>query len=381
MTAVLIKLPAEQTAESAQAVASIASAQMSFRTIDELHRLFTALDAKPVHVRRIEAAWLGRGPWPNDVPPNGRQAHLPQKLLAALPAIRARLEAIAQIRSRHPGSDAESERLLLTLSDGQTIESVLLPRRGVCVSTQMGCAVGCVFCMTGRGGLVRQLTDLEILAQVAIARRLRPTTKKVVFMGMGEPSHNLKNVFRAVALLGEQGGFGHKDLVVSTVGDLRLFEALNAATVRPALAVSLHTTDDVKRQKLLPRGCRMSVAELVEAACAWGEKSGYPVQFEWTLISGINDSFEEMDRLAALIKGRYAMVNFIPVNAVEGSPWCRPEREHCAALVRRLRAMGVIATLRDSAAQDVDGGCGQLRARVLKAEKSVETPEISKEVL
>ena len=109
----------------------------------------------------------------------------------------------------------------------------------------------------------------------------------------------------------------------------------------------------------------MSVEALIEAAHDWSQKTGYPAQVQWTLIAGVNDSLPEIDRLADLLQNRYMMVNFIPVNAVDGSSFKRPDREHAAALVRRLRSRGVIATLRDSAAQDVDGGCGQLRARVL----------------
>ena len=199
-----------------------------------------ALGAKPAHLRRICRAWLGSASaaWPDalgaeaEQPARSRAARLPAALMAALADIRSRLDAVLTVRSRHPGADPESERLLLTLADGQTIEEVLLPRRGVCVSTQMGCAVGCVFCMTGKGGLVRQLSDMEIAAQAALARRLRPETKKVVFMGMGEPSHNLDNVLRAVEFLALYGGFGHKDQVISTVGDERLFEALNQMSAR-----------------------------------------------------------------------------------------------------------------------------------------------------
>ena len=164
------------------------------------------------------------------------------------------------------------------------------------------------------------------------------------------------------------GGFGHKDLVISTVGDERLFEALNRMSARPALAVSLHTTDDEKRRTLLPRGAKMTVKALTEAAEAWARKTGYPTQYQWTLIQGVNDGEEEVNRLIELLTGHYAMVNFIPVNAVEGSVYSRPDREHAAHLVRRLKSAGIVATLRDSAAQDVDGGCGQLRARVLSAE-------------
>lgn len=346
-----------------------ASDAAPLKTLADLERRLDLLGAKAGHKRLVYRAWLGLSPWPDLEPaPSGRRPLPPKRVLDALPQVRRDLEAAARIRSRHPGGDPESERLLVTLGDGQTVESVLLPRRGVCVSTQMGCAVGCVFCMTGRGGLVRQLSDIEIAAQAAIARELRPETKKVVFMGMGEPSHNLANVFRAVEFLAEFGDFGHKDLVISSVGDERLFEKLFGSTVRPALALSLHSADDEKRRRLLPKGARMTVARIIERGEAWARLTGYPVQYEWTLMEGVNDSFDEIDRLAALLKGKYAMVNFIPVNAVEGSPWVRPERAHAVELVRRLRAQGVVATLRDSVAQDVDGGCGQLRARVLRGE-------------
>ena len=331
-------------------------------TIDEIKSRLSAAGAKSMHVRRLFRAWYGKGEWPQ--PDDERY---PKAMRAIVPSLRRELEAVLELRSRHPGSDPESERLLLTLADGQTVESVLLPRKGVCVSTQMGCAVGCVFCMTGQGGLIRQLTDLEIAAEVALARKLRTETKKVVFMGMGEPSHNLEAVMRVVDLLGTYGEFGHKDLVVSTVGDRRLFAALDKSAVKPALAVSLHTVDDEKRKKLLPNGTRMTVDELIEAADLWAKKTGYPAQIQWTLIEGVNDSTAEIECLADKLQGRYMMVNFIPVNAVDGSPFKRPEREHAASLVRCLRSRGVIATLRDSAAQDVDGGCGQLRARVLNS--------------
>ena len=124
---------------------------------------------------------------------------------------------------------------------GQTVESVLLPRDGVCVSTQVGCAVGCVFCMTGRDGLLRQLGSAEIVAHVFLARARRPI-RRVVFMGMGEPAHNLDNVLDAIELLGTAGAIGHKNLVFSTVGDRRVFERLPQCDVKPALALSLHTT-------------------------------------------------------------------------------------------------------------------------------------------
>jgi 23S rRNA (adenine2503-C2)-methyltransferase len=146
------------------------------------------------------------------------------------------------------------------LADGMTAESVLLARDGLCVSSQVGCAVGCVFCMTGREGLVRQLGSAEIVAQVALARALRPV-KKVVFMGMGEPAHNLENVMEAIDLLGTVGGIGHKNLVFSTVGDPRVFERLASGRVKPALALSLHTTKAALRAELLPRAPALTPIE------------------------------------------------------------------------------------------------------------------------
>ena len=159
------------------------------------------------------------------------------------------------------------------------------------------------------------------------------------------------------------------------MGDERLFDALFASDVRPALAVSLHTVDEEKRRKMLPRGCRMTVNTLMERAALWARHSGYPVQYEWTLLAGVNDSLEEAEELARRMAGQYAMVNYIPVNAVEGSPWSRPDPEQVKALVSLLRSRGIIATARDSAAQDVDGGCGQLRARALRIRKEKDVTE------
>lgn len=332
-------------------------------TLSMIDEWLVSMGAKPEHKRRIYRAWLGRGEWPDM-----NAQRIPKAVRLAVPEIRARLQAIATLKSEYPGYDEQSARLLLTLNDEKTVESVLLPRDGICVSSQIGCAVGCVFCMTGRDGLIRQLSDAEIVAQVAMARRLRPQSKKVVFMGMGEPSHNLKNVIAAVEFLAEYGDFGHKNLVVSTVGDRRLFDAFENMDVRVALAVSLHTVDDEKRRQLLPRGCRMSVDELIDASEKWARKTGYPTQYEWTLMEGVNNALSEAQVLAKKLQGKYAMVNFIPVNAVQGSPFKRPGREEAADMVRTLRRYGVIATLRYSAAQEVDGGCGQLRARVLREE-------------
>jgi 23S rRNA (adenine2503-C2)-methyltransferase len=286
---------------------------------------------------------------------------MPRALRDALPQLQADLDGLARIVSQHPGEDG-SARLLVALADGQTCESVLLPRGGLCVSSQVGCAVGCRFCMTGQEGLVRQIGSAEVVAQVAAARRLR-AVRKVVFMGMGEPAHNLDNVMQAIELLGTAGNIGHKSLVVSTVGDERVFARLPRGPVKPALALSLHTTREDLRAELLPRAPRIAPADLVAAGDAYARATGYPLQVQWTLLDGINDTDEELAGIERLLRGRHAVLNMIPYNSVPGLPFQRPSWDKAAAIARRLHRAGVLTKLRHSAGQDVEGGCGQLRAR------------------
>jgi 23S rRNA (adenine2503-C2)-methyltransferase len=216
--------------------------------------------------------------------------------------------------------------------------------------------------MTGKSGLIRSLSTLELLAQVALARARQPV-RKLVFMGMGEPSHNLANVLEAITILGTEGGIAANRIVFSTVGDHRVFERLPENRVRPVLALSLHTTDAELRTRLLPRAPRIAPEELVELAEAYSKKSRHPVLYQWTLLEGVNDTPEEIDRLVALLKGKRAMLNLIPFNTVEGTPFKRPEWEKVTRIARELHSRGVLTKLRRSAGQDVDGGCGQLRAR------------------
>jgi 23S rRNA (adenine2503-C2)-methyltransferase len=318
-----------------------------------------ALGAGPAHEYRVLRLWANALPQASG---KRRIEHfLPAALRAELPALEAQLRGIARLQSAHPGADG-SERLLVALADGQSVESVLLPRDGLCISSQVGCAVGCVFCMTGRSGLVRQLGSAEMVAQVALARTRRPV-KKVVFMGMGEPAHNLDEVLQAIDLLGTAGNIGHKNLVFSTVGDPRVFERLPRERVKPALALSLHTTKPELRERLLPRAPRLTPAELVEAGERYARATGYPIQYQWTLLEGINDGPDEIEGIVRLLAGRYGVLNMIPFNHVEGLDLRRPSWERAAEIARTLHRRGVLTKLRQSAGQDVDGGCGQLRAR------------------
>ena len=363
-------------------------------SITQLRVRLGDLGAKPCHEDRLLRGWSQVCSYDKKGSPT--ETFFPLALRNELPAIEAELHGLARLRSEHPSSEGVA-RLLVELHDGQMVESVLLPRGGLCVSTQVGCAVGCVFCMSGRNGLLRQLGSAEIVAQVVLARRRRKINK-VVFMGMGEPAHNLDNVLEAIEVLGTQGNIGHKNLVLSTVGDLRVFERLMDGcgphsnsfphpnlppegegekgslreapvrlTVKPALALSLHTTDAALRAKLLPHAPRIAVEELVEHAEAYARATGYPTQYQWALLEGINDSDAELERIAQLLSGKYAIMNFIPFNDVDGLDYRRPSPERAEQMVRTLKQHGILAKLRDSAGQEIDGACGQLRARAVEA--------------
>ena len=365
--------------------------------IGNLYQRLYSLGAKPCHADRVLRGWSQVTSY--DTPRSAAENFFPLALRNELPAIEGELSGLARLKSEHPASTGVA-RLLVELSNGQMVESVLLPRGGLCVSTQVGCAVGCTFCMSGRDGLVRQLGSAEIVAQVVLARRRRAVSK-VVFMGMGEPAHNLDNVCDAIQLLGTQGNIGHKNLVLSTVGDLRVFERLmegltlqeqippiqiplatlspcasgrkgkreeqSSTPVRPALALSLHTTDAALRTRLLPRAPQIAIEELVERAEAYARATSYPVQYQWTLLEGINDSDAELERIMQLFTGKYAVMNFIPFNNVDGVAYRRPSPERIAAMVNTLKRHGILAKIRDSAGQEIEGACGQLRARAVKA--------------
>jgi 23S rRNA (adenine2503-C2)-methyltransferase len=376
--------------------------------IDDLQRWLAVHGAQPAHAGFVLRRWLQALPEARSRRP---AHHLPRRLATALAAPESPFDTLAQVASAHPAADG-STRLLLALADRQSVESVLLPRGGLCVSTQVGCAVGCRFCMTGRDGLLRQLGSAEIVAQVAVAaaharvlaaaaalharsvansaanaasQPVHQALNKVVFMGMGEPAHNLDAVLAAIDLLAGAGGIAHEKLVFSTVGDVRVFERLPRQRVRPALALSLHSTFAERRAHLLPRAPRIAPDELVERADAYARSTGYPVQYQWTLLEGVNDGADEIEGITRLLSGRHGVLNLIPYNAtdggatdggttdgsategkaIDGARYRRPSWEHAALIARTLHRRGILTKLRHSAGQDVDGGCGQLRARDL----------------
>jgi 23S rRNA (adenine2503-C2)-methyltransferase len=275
---------------------------------------------------------------------------------------------------RVASEDGLTTKLLLRLSDGILVETVLMqyPEEGaqarstVCVSTQAGCAMGCVFCATGQMGFERNLKAEEIVAQVVhIARLLRPRGEhvtNVVFMGMGEPLANYTETVRALRLLTHPRGFGlgQRHITVSTVGLIHAIDRLAGEGLQVGLAISLHAPNDELRQRLVPTAGPHSVGDLVSAGKRYFRKTGRRVTFEYALIAGENDSPDAARELAALLRGNGAHVNIIPVNPTAGG-FRRPSRERVLGFERVLREGGVNCTVRVEKGSEISAACGQLR--------------------
>jgi 23S rRNA (adenine2503-C2)-methyltransferase len=253
-------------------------------------------------------------------------------------------------------------KLLLALRDGKKVETVAMPIGACCVSTQVGCAVGCRFCASGLFGVERHLAVDEIVEQVVHARR-HMRIDRIVFMGMGEPSHNLDNVMAAVARIHEEALISPKRQTFSTVGGVKPLARMREFAVKPCLALSLHSANEQRRRELLPRAHKDPLPEIVAAADAYAQDVGTPIQFEWTMLAGINDSDQDVDELCALLQGVRGYVNFIVYNPVDGLPFRAPSRERIVAMVRAVKARGILATIRDSSGPDAEAACGQLRLR------------------
>lgn len=262
--------------------------------------------------------------------------------------------------------DVAAEKLLVQVADGDAVECVAMERPwglSVCVSSQLGCPVGCRFCASGRHGLKRNLAGEEIAGQVLAAALERRVPQHVVFMGMGEPLLNLEGVLDALCLLcdGKAYSIPERSITLSTVGWVKGIERLAASGRRVRLAVSVHAADPALRATLIPRQPDPLPA-VVAAAKRYEEASGRRVTYEYTLLAGVNDGTGHGTQLAELI-GRGAHVNLIGVNPVEGGAYAAPHAQGTARFGEVLEGRGVNVTVRRSAGGDADAACGQLRAR------------------
>jgi 23S rRNA (adenine2503-C2)-methyltransferase len=300
---------------------------------------------------------------------------LPASLRAEL-EMSFRVDTIAATELRI-ADGGRTEKALHLLSDGALIESVLMhypartdskERHTVCISSQAGCAVGCPFCATGELGFGRDLETAEILDQVlAATRRLQAEGHRlsnVVFMGMGEPLLNLDRVLEAITALADPArfGLGARHVTVSTSGVVPGIRRLTALGPQFTLAVSLHAARDALRDVLVPLNRRWPVAEVVAAARDHARATGRRISYEYTMISGVNDTDDDAAALAALLRGELAHVNLIPMNPVAHTPWTASPMPVIERFADRLRSSGVPVTIRRNRGQEIGAACGQLAA-------------------
>lgn len=269
----------------------------------------------------------------------------------------------------------ETIKTLYRTFDGQLVETVLMlypDRATVCVSCQVGCAVGCAFCATGLGGLTRNLSAGEMIAQVvgaaSEARRRGHKLTNLVMMGMGEPLQTYQPTMKMVEILHEPLGFdfGARRITISTSGVVPKIDALAGEPYQVNLAVSLHAPDDELRDQLVPLNRRYPIADLLDACERYVAKTGRRISFEYALMAGINDSDQTASNLAKLLRGRRRLrchVNLIPLNPVDVLPYERPNAEGIERFATILREGGIATTVRYSRGVDIAAACGQLRAR------------------
>jgi 23S rRNA (adenine2503-C2)-methyltransferase len=346
---------------SSATTAAAATTPLFALSLAEAEARVKELGGRAVHVRALRRAALRRG---------ARELGEALEAGVALPAgLLARLRAAGFVASSSrpvasaPAGDGSS-KLGLQLADGRTVECVVLPAEkglhSVCVSSQVGCPVGCPFCASGVGGLVRNLAAHEIVEQFAHARAVADVRRAVV-MGIGEPLLNFENVVAALDVVVAEMGLAPTRLVISSVGFPERVRRLAASGRRFGLAVSLHAVNDALRERLVPMMKGVPVRDVVAAARAWAEATRGRVQFEYVVLAGVNDDLAAVDELARLVGGFPSYVNFIPWNRVEGMDFAPPDEARVAALVRRARELGLVATRRRTLGDAAAAACGQLR--------------------
>ena len=338
--------------------------------LSALAQQFTEWGCKPSHAAHVLRAFYSGGDVFSSTT-HGLPQGLAERLQATFPSSATTLAA------RQVSADGTT-KLLLRLSDGRTVESVLMPdfrpdRAAGCISSQVGCAMGCDFCATTKTGFERNLTAGEIIEQfLALRREASAVGRKlqtVVFMGMGEPMLNLDAVLTAVRRLADNalGALGWRQITVSTVGIVPGIEALTATGLNVHLAVSLHAPDDATRSRLLPMGKRFPIADILAAADRFQARRGRPVTIQYCLLAGVNDSLEHAHLLAELLGSRRMHINLLRYNptglSLRGVTYEPSSDATAEAFAAVLRARKLVAHFRRSRGKDIDAACGQLRRR------------------
>jgi 23S rRNA (adenine2503-C2)-methyltransferase len=271
------------------------------------------------------------------------------------------------VRSKQTSTDGTT-KFLLSLSDGREIEAVFIPdtpAQTFCISTQVGCAMACAFCLTGKMGLVRNLTAGEIAGQVRVLAHETGLAGKpfnIVLMGMGEPLHNYDETMKALRILVDKDGLGVplRRITLSTVGLVPALERLAREPLMPNLAVSLHATTDEQRSRIVPINRKYGLKELIDTCKKFPLKRRSRITFEYVLLNGVNDTPEDARRLAKLLADVKAKVNLLPLNEAPGIPFTRPSDERVNAFARILADRDIRVSVRRSRGRDIRAACGQL---------------------
>lgn len=290
---------------------------------------------------------------------------LPQDLRAALAGELTLATPVLVMREK---SSDGTEKFLLRLADGRQIESVFIPDTPAmtfCISTQVGCAMACAFCLTGKMGLARNLTAGEIVGQVRVLARaldMHDTPFNIVLMGMGEPLHNYDETMKALRILADEHGLAvnPRRVTLSTVGLLPALERLAREPIMPNLAISLHAPTDAQRGELVPINTKYGVHDIIEACKRFPVGKRSRITFEYVLLAGVNDAPQDARRLAKLLAGVKSKVNLIPLNAAPGIPFDRPSDEAIDRFAKILADHHLIVSVRKSRGRDIRAACGQL---------------------
>lgn len=335
---------------------------------EELKDALTSLGEKPYRARQV-FAWL-----------HARRAESFAEMTDLSKSLRQKLAEAFELPTLFPERVLKSqldgsEKYLFRLSDGNAIETMLMKYRygnSVCVSTQVGCRMGCAFCASTIGGLVRSLSASEILSEVFMAEKLSgEPVSHIVLMGGGEPFDNYDEVVRFLKLVNHPEGrnLSLRNVTLSTSGLPDRIRAFAEEGLPVTLALSLHASDDETRKKLMPVARKYSLREVLAACDDYYLKTGRRVTYEYAVVGTVNDSAAHAEKLASLLAGKNAHVNLIPVNPVAEKPFERPDRTRMAAFENILEKRGISATIRREIGLDINGACGQLRYETKRAEE------------
>ena len=327
--------------------------------LKELEDFVVSLGHKKFHAKQIYQ-WI----WKRGVTDFSEMTNLGVELRTAL----AGAAVISMPRIiQHDTSEDGTQKFVLQLADGKQIESVFIPdaKQTFCVSTQVGCAMGCAFCLTGKMGSIRHLSAAEITAQVPTLARSTHLLDKpfnIVLMGMGEPLHNYDETMKALRMLNQKEGFDMhpKRVTLSTVGLVPMMDRLAQEELMPNLAVSLHAATEEQRRAIVPPTKNYSLQDIIDACKRFPLSKRRRIMFEYVMLAGVNDSDEDARRLVKVLAGVKAKVNLLPLNAAPGIPFERPSDERINAFAKILAGRGLMVSVRKSRGRDIRAACGQL---------------------